>query len=113
MNLFIDWFLSALALYIVAAILPGFEVSSFVSALLAIIVIGLVNLFVKPIMFLLTLPLTILTFGLFTLVLNAGLLLLAGSVTPGFTIDGLGTAFLGSILFTALKLILHSLTKKS
>lgn len=103
--------LNGLALYIVAKILPGIHLLDFGSALIAVIVIGLVNALIKPLLFLLTLPVTIITFGLFALVLNALMLMLASALTPGFKIDGFGTALLGSILLSIVTTILHSLVR--
>lgn len=105
------WIVSALALYIVARILPGIHLTDFGSALVAVIIIALVNTLIKPVLFLLTLPVTILTFGLFSLVLNALMLMLAGAITPGFKIDGFLTALVGSILLSIITTILHSLVK--
>ena len=105
------WVLNALALYIVARILPGIHLSDFGSALVAVVIIGLVNVLIKPILFLLTLPVTFITFGLFAFVLNALMLMLASSLTPGFKIDGFGTALLGSILLSLVTTILHSLVQ--
>ncbi|SRR5258706_8556652 len=108
-NLLIHWVLNALALYIVARILPGFHLSDFSSALVAAIIIGLVNALIRPILLLLTLPISILTLGLFALVINALMLLLASAISPGFKIDGFWWAFLGSILLSLVSTILHSL----
>lgn len=102
------WVLSALSLYIVARILPGVTLSDFGSALMASIIIGLVNTLVKPLFVLLTLPISIITLGLFLLFINAFMLMLAGSLTPGFKIDGFSTAFVGSILLSIVSAILHS-----
>ncbi len=110
-SLIVSWVLNALALYIVAKILPGIHLLDFGSALIAVIVIGLVNALIKPLLFLLTLPVTIITFGLFALVLNALMLMLASALTPGFKIDGFGTALLGSILLSIVTTILHSLVR--
>lgn len=110
MRLLVNWLISALALFIVSRLLPGFHVTDFGAALVAVIIIALVNALVKPVLVLLTLPINILTLGLFTLVLNAVLLLLASSVTPGFRIDNFGTALLGSILLTITTSLLHWLT---
>lgn len=96
-------------MYIVSRILPGFQVDDFSAALFAVIIVGLVNALIKPILALLTLPINILTLGLFSLVLNALMLLLASSITPGFQIDGFGTALIGSILLTIVTTLLHSL----
>ena len=85
---------------ITAYIVPGFVVSSFGAALIAAIVLGLVNAIVKPILVLLTLPLTIVTLGLFLFVLNALTIWLAGWLTPGFDVAGFLPALIGSIVLT-------------
>ncbi|MBI3577723.1 phage holin family protein [Candidatus Gottesmanbacteria bacterium] len=106
-NLIIHWVLNGLALFIVSRILPGIVVKDFGTALIAALVIGLVNALVRPVLLLLTLPINILTLGLFTFVLNALMLLLAGSITPGFAVDGFWTALIGSILLSLVATILH------
>ena len=103
------WFVNALALYIVAKILPGIHLVDFGSALVAALIIGFVNTLIKPILLLLTFPITILSLGLFALVINALMILLASALTPGFKVDGFGTAFIGSILLSVVSMILHSL----
>ena len=108
MKLLFKWILSGLALWIVSRILPGFVVTDFGAALIAVIIIGLVNALIKPIFTLLTLPINILTLGIFSLVINALMLLLASNITPGFQIDGFGTALVGSIFLTILTTLLHS-----
>ena len=110
-KLIANWFLNALALYVVAYIVPGVHLDNFQAALIASIVIGFLNAIVKPILLLLTLPVTILTLGLFVFVINALMLLLAGSITPGFRVDGLVTAMIGSILLTVVTMIFNSLVK--
>lgn len=105
------WILNGVALYIVARLVPGIELVSFGAALVAIIVISLVNVLVKPILFLLTLPITIVTLGLFTLVLNASMLLLAGNLTPGFRVDGFVPALVGSLLFSIVSTLLHTMVR--
>lgn len=109
MSLIIRWFINALSLFIVSRIVPGVELSDFGAALIAVIIIGLVNAFIKPILVLLTLPVNILTLGLFTFVLNAVMLMLAGSLAPGFKVDGFVPALLGSILLTIVSTLLFSL----
>ena len=106
-----NWVLSALALYLVTRILPGFQVDDFGSALIAVIIIGLVNALVKPLFIILTLPATILTLGLFLLVINALMLMLASSFTPGFRVDGFGTALIGSILLSIITSFLQLLVR--
>lgn len=106
-----NWVLNGLALFIVSKILTGVYVADFWTALVAALIIGLVNTLIKPILLLLTLPITILSLGLFTFVINALMLLLAGAVTPGFRVDGFGTALIGSILLSLISTILHALVK--
>src|SRR5699024_8655982 len=100
MTLLLVWILNAVALLIVAYILPGISVASFGSALLAALVLGLLNTLVKPVLVLLTLPITIVTLGLFLLVLNALLFWFAGSVLKGFQVNGFGWALLGALVYS-------------
>src|SRR6266404_5291306 len=97
-RLLLNWFLSALSLLIVTRIVPGFVVSGFGPALLAVIVIGLVNGTLGLLLKILTLPLTILTLGIFWLVINALMLMAASAFVPGFKIRGFWPAFLGAIV---------------
>lgn len=106
-----NWFMSAIALYIVSRLVPGIMLGSFTAALVAVLIIGLINALLKPILILLTLPATILTLGLFTFVVNALLFLLAGSVTTGFQVNGFGAALVGSILLSVVSTLLHSLVR--
>jgi putative membrane protein len=110
-TLFARWVLNALALYIVAQIIPGIRLMDFVSALVAVAVIAAVNVFIKPLLLIVTLPITILTLGLFAFIINAILLLLASRIVPGFIVDGFGAALLGSILFSVISTTLHSLAR--
>lgn len=100
MGLLLIWILNAVALLIVAYILPGITVASFGSALIAALVLGLLNMLVKPVLVLLTLPITIVTLGLFLLVLNALLFWFAGSILKGFQVDGFGWALLGALIYS-------------
>jgi putative membrane protein len=97
-----NWLLHALALYLVAAIIPGIHLSGFGTAIVAIAVISLINVLIKPVLIILTLPINILTLGLFTFVINALLFIFASHLTPGFTVNGFGIALLGSILYSAI-----------
>jgi|SRR3989344_7729549 len=106
-----NWVLSALALFLVSRVIAGIRLQDFWSALVAVAVIGLVNALIKPILLLLTLPITFLTLGLFTLVINALMLLLASSLTPGFKVDGFGSALIGSILLSLISTLLHALVR--
>jgi len=108
-HLLINWLLSAASLFLVAHIVPGFEVSGVLAALLAAIAVGLVNstlgLFLKVITF----PLTVLTLGIFWFVINALMLELASWLVPGFTVTGFGAAFLGAIVLALVNLLLKYL----
>lgn len=98
----IHLFITAALLLLVAHWVSGVEVDNWGAALLAAIVLGLANAFVRPVMVLLTLPLTILTFGIFLFVVNAFMLWLAGALTPGVRVEGFGAALVGSLLLTIL-----------
>ena len=91
-------------LLIVANIIKGIHIDGWGPALLAALILGLANACVRPLMILLTLPLTVLTFGLFLFVVNGVMLQLAGALTPGVRIDGCGSAILGSLLLAALNM---------
>lgn len=88
----------ALALLLAARFIPGIEISSFYIALISAVVIGLLNLIIRPVLFVLTLPLTILTFGLFAFVLNALMVWFAASFIEGFAIEGFWPALLCSLV---------------
>ena len=96
----VRWICFALALIFTAWVIPGIEVSSFLSAMFACVIIALINTFVKPVLQLVTLPINFLTVGLFSFVLNALLLMLAGWMTPGLEVDGFLSALLGSIVLS-------------
>ncbi len=98
--------LNALALIIVASMIPGISVESFPIALLAAVVIGLVNALIRPLLELLSLPITILTLGLFSLVINALMFALAAWLTPGFSVAGFGPAFWGGLLYAVLATVI-------
>lgn len=92
------WVLTAVILLIVDAIMPGITINTFGTALIAALVMGLVNFFIRPVLTLLTLPLNILTLGLFSFVINAMLFGLVGWLVPGFHVDNFLSALIGSIL---------------
>jgi putative membrane protein len=104
----VDWLIGALALWLVAQIIPGIQIRSFQTAMLATIVIALVDVTIGPILRFIAFPITFLTLGLFRLVLNAILLKLASMFTPGFRIDGFLNALLGSLVLTILEIILRN-----
>lgn len=109
MTLLLVWILNAVALLVVAYILPGIVVNSFGSALIAAIVLGLLNTVLKPVLQILTLPLTIVTLGLFLLVVNALVFWLAGSMLKGFQVTGFWWAFIGAIVYSIVTSLLSKL----
>lgn len=100
MRFLLVWVLNAVALLIVAYLFPGVQVQDWMAAAVAALVLGLVNALVKPVLFILTLPVTVLTLGLFLLVLNALLFWGVASVVPGFHVTGFWAAMLGAILYS-------------
>ena len=102
MALFLRWLCYALALIFTSWVVPGIEVSSFLNAMFVVVIIALINTFIKPLLQIITLPINILTLGLFSLVINALLLMLAGYITPGFEVEGFWSAFWGALLMTIL-----------
>ena len=109
MILIIHWLLSALSLLLVAHLVPGIELRGFGTALVAAVVFGLVNATLGFILKILTLPLTIVTFGLFLFVINAVMLKLAAALVPGFVVEGFVPALLGAIILSAISFVLRFL----
>jgi putative membrane protein len=109
LHLLLRWFLDAIALLIVAWLVPGFKVASLPSALIAVIVIGLLNVTLGFLLKLITLPLGILTLGLFFLVINALILKLASGVVPGFYVNTFGAAFIGAVVLALLHMLFAAL----
>lgn len=103
--------LSALAVVVLAKVLPGVGVDTYTTAIIVAIVLSLLNFIVKPILIILTLPVTIITFGLFLLIINAIIILLADNLIAGFTVDSIWWALLFSLLLSFLQSILFSLLK--
>ena len=100
MNLIIKWILFALLIMGIAWIIPGIEITGFLGALIAVIIIALVNAFIKPFVQLISLPINFITLGLFSLVINALMLLLSAKLSPGFEVDGFWSGFWGAILLS-------------
>ena len=94
----------------VAWLVPGIGVENFQSALLVTVIMALINIFIRPLIVFITLPINILTLGIFTLVINALLFMLAGYIAPGFYVDGFLAAFLGSVVLSFLGLIINMVT---
>ncbi len=103
-NILLRWIVYALIIVFVSWIIPGIEVDNFISAMLVCIIMALINTFIKPFLQIITLPVTIITFGLFTFVINALMLMLAGWIAPGFEVEGFVSALLGSLLLSLLSL---------
>jgi putative membrane protein len=102
--------ITAALLLLVANVVRGVQVQGWGSAVLGALALGLVNAFVRPLMVLLTLPLTLLSFGLFLLVVNACMLWLVAALVPGIRVQGFGAALVGSLLLTLLNLGVAALT---
>lgn len=109
MKILVHWFLSAVAVWLVSEIVPGFNVASLGSALIAAVVIGLVNATLGFVLKLVTLPFTIATLGLVWLIINGLMLLVAAQIVPGFAISGFLAAFFGAIVLSIVNMILRAL----
>jgi len=108
MRLVLKWLLSAVALLAVAYIYSGVQVGSFVSALIAAAVIGLLNMVVRPILVILTLPVTVVTLGLFLFVINALMFWAASGLLDGFQVSGFAAALIGSLIYSALGVLIDA-----
>lgn len=113
MKLILRILLSALAVVILSKILPHVFVDSYLTAIIVALVLSLLNFIVKPILVILTLPVTLITFGLFLLIINAIIILLADQLITGFRVEGIWWALLFSLLLSFLQSILFSLLKES
>jgi len=110
MKLILHWFVATVAIILVSYILPGVSLAGFWTAVLVALVLGIIMAVIKPILVVLTLPINIVTLGLFTLVINAVLILLASSLIPGFAVDGFWTAVLFSIILSLFNYFLNKLS---
>ena len=108
MRIILKWLLSAVALLAVAYLYNGVQVNSFGSALIAAAVIGLLNMVVRPVLVVLTLPVTIVTLGLFLFVINALLFWAASGLLAGFQVSGFVAALIGSLIYSLLGLIIEA-----
>lgn len=108
MKTFIHFLISAVAILVTAYVLPGVQVSGFLSAFVLAIILGVINVFLRPILLILTLPLTVFTFGLFALVINALLVMLASYIVPGFVVSGFGWAFVFGIVLALVSSLLRA-----
>ena len=107
MKFIIDLLIKALILLLTTSIVPGFKIDSYTTAIIIAVVLAILNVLVKPILILLTLPATILTLGLFLFVINAILILIASNLIDGFQIDSFGTALIASLVITIISSILN------
>ena len=109
MRLLLAWLINAFALVAVAYLMPGISVASFTTALVAALVLGLINAVVRPVLVLLTLPVTIITLGLFIFVLNGLLFWFVGSFIQGFVVAGFWSGVFGAIVFSLISWLLSAL----
>jgi putative membrane protein len=105
--------INAVALLAVAYVLPGVHVSSFTGAIVAAIILGIVNAVLRPILFVISLPFVIITLGLFTLVINGITFYLVGHMGLGLTVSGFGTAIVGALILSVVSYLLSSLVKEA
>jgi putative membrane protein len=111
LDLILRWIVYALLVIFTAWIVPGIGVESFMSAMMVCLVIALINAYIKPLVSFISLPVTFLTLGLFSLVINALLLMLAGFITPGFEVEGFLSALLGSVILSLFAGIVNNFSK--
>lgn len=109
MYLFLRWVGFAFVIMFIAWVVPGISVANFLTAMLVAIVIALINVFIKPVLILVTLPINIVTLGLFTLIINALLFMFAGFIAPGFEVENFLSAFIGALLLSILSVGLNSI----
>ena len=109
MSVILTWVINALALLIITYLVPSIHIRSFGTALIVALVLGLINAVLRPVLILLTLPVTILTLGLFILVVNALCFWLCASLLKGFEVSGFWSAFFGSILYSIVSWLLSAL----
>ncbi len=105
------WLINALALYLTALLLPGITLRGLGATLIAAAVLGIVNAVIRPLLVLLTLPINLLSLGLFTFVINALMLLLTSAVVPGFIVRGFWIALLGAIVLSVISFVISHLIR--
>lgn len=111
MKLILRLIINALIILIIAEVVPGITVSGFWTAIIVAIILGLINITLKPILILLTLPINILTLGLFTLIINGLLLWLTAAIVKGFNVAGFWPAFIGALIMSLLHLAMNALQR--
>jgi putative membrane protein len=111
MRLLLQWLLSAIALLVVSHLVPGFQVNGLLPALIAAVVIGLLNATIGLFLKIITIPFSIVTLGIFLLVNNGIMILLASAVVPGFHVNGFGPAFWGAVVLALLGMLIRAIVK--
>ena len=104
---------SALAVIITSFILPGVDMDSALTGVIVAVVLAVLNAVVKPLLVILTIPITLVTLGLFLLVINAGIIMLAGKIVPGFSVNGFWTAFFFSIILSIVTSVFNALSQEN
>ncbi|ABR48367.1 membrane protein of unknown function [Alkaliphilus metalliredigens QYMF] len=104
----VRWFSSAAAVYIIASIYDGISVTGFQATLITAAILGIVNMFIKPILLILTLPITLLTLGLFTFVINGIILFITANLVAGFQVKSLFAAIIGSLLISVVNMVINN-----
>ena len=104
-ELLITWLATAIGLGIATMLIPGIKANSLLVFIIATVVLGLINTFIRPMLWFLTAPLSVLTFGLFILVINALMIMLTATLTPGFEVKGFGSAVLGAFIMAIISMI--------
>ncbi|OGH10580.1 MAG: hypothetical protein A2857_06850 [Candidatus Levybacteria bacterium RIFCSPHIGHO2_01_FULL_36_15] len=109
MSLLISWVISGAAVLVTAYLLPGVHVKDFLTALIVALILGIINVTVKPVLLVLTLPINILTLGLFTLIINAAIILLVSAIVSNFKVDNFGWALLFSLVLSIINFFLQKI----
>ena len=112
MEILINWVVNAMVIFSIAYIMPGVHVANFTTSLVVALILGIINAFLKPILIILTLPINILTLGIFTFILNALLIIFVSRLVPGFTIDGFLWAFVFGIVLSIANTFVRTLLPK-
>jgi len=103
--LLITWLATAIGLGFATLIIPGIKTDNFIAFIIAAAVLGLINAFIRPVLWFLTAPLSVVTFGLFALIINALMIMLAAALVPNFSVKGFGSAFLGAVIMAIIGMI--------
>jgi putative membrane protein len=108
-NILTQWLVNALVIFVAAYFLKGVYITNFTAALAAALILGIINITIRPILYFLTLPITFLTLGIFTFVINALMILLASAIVPGFVVINFWWAFVFSIILTIINYFLYQM----